>query len=241
MDKSKSEKLKREALHRIDKLITGYIDNDLSNADKLSYWLRDYASYLEFEKEFDPKKNKRYKRGEIIKANLGYNIGSEEGGLHYCVIIDADNKQSSPIVTVIPLTSLKDGKADKLPRSSVYIGTEIFDSLKTKVDNGAKAARKDLNAITDEIDGGKKLEEVSEALDELAERINMLNKMQNEISKMKKGSIALVSQITTISKIRIVDPKKNADVLSGIRLKPETLDLLDDKIRQLYIKKDKKS
>ena len=45
--------------------------------------------------------------------------------------------------------------------------------------------------------------------------------MKNEIKNMKKGSIALVNQITTISKIRIYDPKRNDDVLSKIRLSNE--------------------
>ena len=49
----------------------------------LAYWLNDYARLLQSEQSFDPKKLIRYKRGSIVKVHLGYNIGSEEGGLHY--------------------------------------------------------------------------------------------------------------------------------------------------------------
>lgn len=51
---------------------------------------------------------------------------------------------------------------------------------------------------------------------------------------MKCGSIALVNQITTISKIRIYDPKTDHDILSGIRLSNEKLDLIDDEIQKNY-------
>ena len=51
---------------------------------------------------------------------------------------------------------------------------------------------------------------------------------------MKRGSIALVNQITTISKIRIYDPKTDHDILSGIRLSNEKLDLIDDEIQKKF-------
>lgn len=50
-----------------------------------------------------------------------------------------------------------------------------------------------------------------------------LNKIKAEIEQMKTGSIALVDQITTISKIRIYDPRNAYGILSGIRLSPESL------------------
>ena len=54
---------------------------------------------------------------------------------------------------------------------------------------------------------------------------------------MKKGSIALVGQITTVSKIRIYNPLHPIDVLSNIKVSPALLDLIDDKIREMYIGK----
>ncbi len=63
-----------------------------------------------------------------------------------------------------------------------------------------------------------------------------LEKMRKEITKMKKGSIALTSQITTISKIRVYDPKSDYDILSGIKLSNEKLDLIDNEIKKNYLK-----
>lgn len=54
---------------------------------------------------------KKYKRGSIIKANLGFNVGNEEGGLHYCIVLDKTNALSSGTLTVIPLTSIKENKS----------------------------------------------------------------------------------------------------------------------------------
>ena len=54
---------------------------------------------------------------------------------------------------------------------------------------------------------------------------------------MKTGSIALVNQITTISKIRIYNPLHSNDVLGNVKVSNEILDAIDDKIRELYIGK----
>lgn len=59
-----------------------------------------------------------------------------------------------------------------------------------------------------------------------------IEKIKTEISKMKKGSIALVDQITTISKQRIY----HDDILIKIRLTNNSLDLLDKKIIELFTK-----
>ena len=62
-----------------------------------------------------------------------------------------------------------------------------------------------------------------------------LQKVQQEINKMKVGSVALIGQITTISKIRIVDPVNIHGALNGIKLSSTNLDLIDDKIRELFL------
>ena len=59
-----------------------------------------------------------------------------------------------------------------------------------------------------------------------------VKKMKNEISKMKIGSIALINQITTISKQRIFDD----DILRKVRLSNNSLDLLDKQIIKTFTK-----
>ena len=205
--KEKVVRHKTSALMRINNYIDSNINNGKSNlikADKFSYWLEDYIKFLEYENKFNPKKLKKYKRGEIIKVHLGYNIGSEEGGLHYAVVLDKDNSINSPVLTIIPLTSVKaQTNLKRLKRGSVYIGDELYKTLNNKM----------ANAQTKE-----------------ADRVN------REIQKMKTGSIALINQITTVSKMRIYDPKHSRDVLSGVKLSDSSLNMIDKKIKELFIK-----
>ena len=86
LTKDKVKENSSRALTSLNTLLDKYIEQDeLKKADLISYWLKDYAYFLDSESNFNPRVLRRYKRGEIIKAHLGYNIGSEEGGLHYCI------------------------------------------------------------------------------------------------------------------------------------------------------------
>lgn len=67
------------------KIFSDYLDGLIRDnktqkkADLLSYWIEDYTKYLKNEDNFNPLFYKKYERGDIIKANLGFNVGSEEG------------------------------------------------------------------------------------------------------------------------------------------------------------------
>ena len=216
------------SLRQLKKLMISYTNNEetISKADKLAYWLEDYSRLLSFEDDFNPNYLKSYHRGDVIKVNLGYNIGNEEGGLHYCIVIDRFNPKSSGIVTVIPLTSYK-GKS--LHYSSVFLGNEIYLNFKEKYDKLMLELSQKINSINVE---NSTQEEIKSALDNLA----FAKKVNSEMSKMKKGSVALISQITTISKQKIYDPQKKSDVLSDLRISDKSLDLINEKIKKLYIK-----
>lgn len=216
------------SLRQLKKLMISYTNNKetISKADKLAYWLEDYSRLLSFEDDFNPNYLKSYHRGDVIKVNLGYNIGNEEGGLHYCIVIDRFNPKSSGIVTVIPLTSYK-GKS--LHYSSVFLGNEIYLNFKEKYDKLMLELSQKINSINVK---NSTQEEIKSALDNLA----FAKKVNSEMSKMKKGSVALISQITTISKQKIYDPQKKSDVLSDLRISDKSLDLINEKIKKLYIK-----
>ena len=74
------------------------------------------------------------------------------------------------------------------------------------------------------------LANIKHDLDVCKQELMLLDRMKEEVSKMKIGSIALVGQIRTISKIRIYDPKTNFDILSNVKLSTEKLDLIDSEI-----------
>lgn len=244
---------KNEAINVLNNYLDTCIARDkmhIKKANLVSYWLKDYVRYIEAEETFKCEKLKKYNRGDIIKVNLGFNIGNEEGGLHYCVVLDIINAKKYSTLTVVPLTSQKDNK--KVPNSAILIGSEIYDKLSIKnkilIDNANKKSdeyKKELKAILqlpessedEKIIKNVKMNNVKEKIELLNEDVELINKIENEISQMKNGSIALINQITTISKQRIYNPKSDIDVLSGIRLSNESLNLIDEKIQNLFIKK----
>lgn len=294
LDKEDVIKNKKEAIKKLNALLEKYINDPsgdhLKKANLMSYWLKDYVRYINFEESFQPKRNISYKRGDIIKVGFGFNVGSEYGGLHYAIVLDNKNDHSSSTVTVIPLTSIKDEYSDQ--RHNVDLGNEIYRLLKLKCDTVKKAisderermledaeyfgvAFKMARYVADQVEEmatpdfistitednadqiefeleektqtAHKLLEFSEAkvkeIKERTEHISVvqkeLEKISNEIDNMKEGSIALVGQITTISKMRIYDPKKSKDVLYGIRLSAENMDKINSKIKELYVFEEK--
>mgnify|MGYP000195295448 CR=1 FL=1 len=227
-----------------------YMDSlDAKHGEKIAYWLNDYARFLNKETNFDPKDLIHYKRGSIVKVHLGYRVGSEEGGLHYGVVIDTQNDLSSPTATIIPFTSVKPEKRiEKLHRSQVYIGNEIFELLQAKINKEIDESNRTQNLLKKMLDepidpdnASPELQRayisaLAEQIKKLDNKIKLMGRMLREIQKMKMGSIALVGQITTISKIRIYDPIYPSDTLSNIRLSAKTMDKLDRKIVELFTK-----
>lgn len=247
--KSESELIhhKKQAINTLenylDQLILSEDSKQMGKADKLSYWLNDWTNYLKHESEFSPMSIRRYKRGEIIKVHLGFNVGSEEGGLHYAVVLDKKNARTSPVVTIIPLTSIKPNtNISNLKDGRIFLGNELFTNLSSKFSSVRKQVIDELNLITpiiNELAHGntsntQSVDELKFKVNELKCKLQLLERMKREIQNMKTGSIALVTQITTVSKMRIYDPKKDGDILSGIKLSNEKLDLIDSEIKKLF-------
>lgn len=236
-----------KALHKISTYIDSLIEStdtkDKGKADKLCYWLEDYIRFLNFEKHFRSTSYQKYKKGQIIKVHLGYNVGSEEGGLHYAIVIDNKNSIHSPILNIVPLISVKKNtKIENIreDRGEIFLGDELYIRLKSKISSlkegiidEQKKLEKRLSELTKQCD---EMELIHKRLVKIGKDIDLYRRMISEIEKMKKGSIALVGQITTVSKIRIYDPKTSHDVLSNIRMSNETQDKIDKAIINMYTK-----
>ncbi|MBK5261270.1 MAG: type II toxin-antitoxin system PemK/MazF family toxin [Peptostreptococcaceae bacterium] len=253
MNKTELETLRKQAITDVENALTTMCESeDLAcqkRASLLSYWLIDFMRFLKKEDTFDPLKIIKYRRGDIVKVHLGFNVGREEGGLHYGVVIDNNNSASNSTITIIPLSSIRVGR--KIHHTSVEIGNEVFKSIMSKHDKLENEVNTEISVLV------KELEELRESLTAspashspenvqklkiLDGKINDLQKMDNnlkvlkaQILKMKEGSVALTSQIKTISKLRIYDPIYSHHVLYGVRLTPTTLSKINDKIKELYI------
>ena len=160
----------------------------------------------------------------------------ELGGLHYCIVLNKDDKPSFGTLNVIPLTSIKENKT--YYNNTVNLGNEIYNILYKKFQKQFNNTFDKLSSISSKkINGYENIKDELEQIPILSEELAFLKKFENEIAKMKKGSIALLNQITTISKQRIFYPKTSKDLLAGVRLSNQSLDLLDKKIIQLFTKK----
>ena len=103
----------------------------------------------------------------------------------------------------------------------------------------SQAFKQKLSDARKYLDAAKELKRLwEEKAQHNKEQQDYLNKIGLEISRMKEGSIALVNQITTISKIRIFDPRNLKGVLSGISLSGEGMKKINQKIKELYVFKE---
>lgn len=162
-------------------------------------------------------------------------LDGELGGLHYCIVLNKDDKPSFGTLNVIPLTSIKENKT--YYDNTVNLGNEIYTILYKKFQKQFNNTFDKLSSISSKkINSYENIKDELEQIPILSEELEFLKKFENEITKMKKGSIALLNQITTISKQRIYYPKTSKDLLAGVRLSNKSLDLLDKKMIQLFTK-----
>ena len=212
---------KENSLNRLDLSFLKHIDlKEYKLCHLLAYWIYDFANYHDEERDFDTTKMITFKRGNIIKANLGFNIGHELGGLHYYIVLDKFDNPKNGTLNVIPLTSKKD---KKYPKSTIDLGNEIFDILNDLYS-------KEIEKLSNKYQNIWSLP--TEKVKQFTSDFEYVKKIKNEISKMKVGSIALINQITTISKQRIFDD----DILRRVRLSKDCLDLLDKNIIKYFTK-----
>lgn len=125
-----------KALSRLKKSIDTKLDSKQQGL--IIQWLNDWATMINQETFFDPRLNIKYKAGDIVSVNFGYNVGSEEGGRRPAVVVE-DNPKSAKTITVIPLSSLKPPrtKTDVHP-SNVFLGELTDFNIETRKKPGTE-------------------------------------------------------------------------------------------------------
>ena len=108
--KSSSIMHKDNSLNRLDLSFLKHIElSEYKKSDLLAYWLNDFAEYHDEERTFDISKSGIYSRGDVIKVNLGFNIGNEFGGRHPAIIL----RKTADSIFVVPLSSQKPDSPQK--------------------------------------------------------------------------------------------------------------------------------
>ena len=93
----------------------------------ITKWIIRWSRYLALEDSFKPEYIPRYKRGDIVYVDFGFNVGHEYGGVHYAAVLEHDNNKGNGNILVIPLTSLDAGKTPAdVARADLYLGTGVI-------------------------------------------------------------------------------------------------------------------
>lgn len=225
----------------LTKLSTSPLDKMKKRAMLIAYWLKTYVRYFTQEDSFSSESVFRLKRGSIVRVEFGYRAGRELGGRHYAVVLDTNNAIHRNTVTVIPLGSVKDKQLDD--KYCVTLKDGIYGPVKGKLDALLADGRQsidDANKMKAELESATPARaQILRAL--MRARIDNANRVvekavewTSEIDHMSQGSFALVDQITTISKMRISQPLEKTHPLYGVRLTPQDMDKIDEKIHLLF-------
>lgn len=132
---SKISELKEKAMRTLEQFLLSCLSSSDARSRKrgslLCYWIIDYIRFLQQEQRVHT--FRIYKRGTIVSVHLGYRIGSEEGGMHYGVVLNKKDSSKNPVLTIVPLTSLKSAEQiQRLKPGCVFLGSDLLKLLMEK-------------------------------------------------------------------------------------------------------------
>ena len=242
IDKSKNEIVARisSALEQMRVFLIELVNNIESKmkkkSDLISYWIEDWLRYLNYEDEYKTKLHPVFKRGSIVQVNLGFNVGTELGGKHYAITLDNNDNPKIPDLVIIPLTSIKENtdlKKLNKDKSRINLKDYLYRIITTKYLSETKELVNDVTEYVNEISNSNNNEYIPK--NDISEKTTLLKKHGEELKRIKKGTIAHIRQIRTISKMRIVSPTKKNDLLNNLRISKDILKEIDKRINNLYV------
>ena len=102
-------------------------------ADKIDQWIEKWTKYLKLEERFNPRSLPAFKRGSIVYVDLGFNVGSEYGGVHYAIVLNKEDSRNNHLLHILPLTSIKSTTdLDNLKYYQLSLSDEIHRLLTQK-------------------------------------------------------------------------------------------------------------
>lgn len=213
-----------------------------SNMYKFKYmhkWCLEYSKFLIDEVRYKrniktnpnlKKKYKKYKKGSIVYAKLGINIGNEFSGNHFCIVLNKKDTIYNPIITVIPLTS-SDTKHNILIKENILqVATSVLHKqAKTIADELLMHSKK-----IHEIDG-ERSQELIDISNNIEEKSKKLFKVYDRYERYENHrTYANILNITTISKDRITKINKY-DPSGEMSYSEDTIKIIDEKIKNRFL------
>lgn len=174
-------------------------------------------------------KYQRYKRGQIVVINFSPSMGSEMRGKHFGIVLTKNDSPNNGVLTVIPLSS-------KEKPYYLDIGNIVIKHIYPKILRYSKEFTLALEDLK-QLDGNNEenIENVKRVLTNFAEMMKVINMYKQK----NKRSYALVQNISTLSKLRIMQPVNQYDPIKDLIVDNLVLDLIDNKIKELFINERK--
>lgn len=196
---------------------------------------------------------RKFKRGSLVFVEFGVNVGKELSNRHWAVVLDKSDYVSKGTLTVVPVSSKKGFDAVKIDgaiaddpfstiekylassaRSVYFLYRSVEDSL-TLGDETMSSMKILHDLYGDEYDEAT-ADEVNELfLVETMKKIIKIHKLLTHYKRFQSESYAKCSNITTISKDRIIFIN-DMDPCGRFTVNDDTLDRIDQKVAELYIK-----
>lgn len=121
-EKSQIEKIENSCINYMEAYNSKHI-----KFSKLGNWLEKQSSIFKNEAYNKISSKPNFKRGEIIKADFGINVGSELSNVHFAIVLNNDDNNSVDNITVLPLTSKKGYKRLYLGNLLKSFGNENYN------------------------------------------------------------------------------------------------------------------
>ncbi|MBF1099385.1 type II toxin-antitoxin system PemK/MazF family toxin [Solobacterium sp.] len=182
----------------------------------------------------------KYKRGQLIIVRFGERRGTEFSGIHPAIVITKSDNPFCGDITVIPLTSKFHSQCLELGE---ILNKDVYNMLNNSVTNHLLSNEAVIEIIEsckkNSSDGGKITTEVMAEINNkifqlnppgLADDFSKFKQLSEKYEPMLKKSYAVVSQITTISKLKIIKPINEFDPLKKLIVKDSILNKLDEEI-----------
>ncbi len=225
------EELKQKELQRSDrkkaKLLQAFENNvKISNMNlpnkynSFESWEYTRSNRLLYEISLPPdKKYMRYPRGTIIKVDFGVNVGSEFSEQHFAITLSKRDSIYNNCVIVVPLTSKRHKNCINLDG---LISKSYLETLQKKVD--------ELQNRIQEIDI-----ENCEFNPNYEKEIKKIKKVLSYYKTIKENlSYACIDQIRTISKLNILPPMNEYDMVGSYKCAEEIMNKIDKQIVRQY-------
>lgn len=237
-----------EKENKLKKFNSVYYNGDAKNwkISRLPNWMEFYGNSLK--KELDnklPKYYRKFKQGTIVMVDYGVTIGNEMAGMHLAVVLSSnDNKYHKNIITV-PLSSKYHKGYVDLGYEPLLGAQELFKHKKNNYFNSKELAviiQKDKNFIAaikkinswmtfpdlfKLVSYTDTLIEIADSLINLEVEIKNAEKLRDEIYKYSNRSYVNVSEIRSISKLRV---SKFSYLSGNISISKDSLALIKSKL-----------